>query len=354
VGFTSETILFYILLGDYFMKIREVIDTFLDQAILAERTKIIYRPFLEGIFNITKNIDIEDLKVSHVSKYKQQLYSSKKSIDQVHKAIVTIRSLLKWTTQNYDFNVLDYNKLAVPKVNYKSYGYFTKEEIQKLRNVIKNQRYTHQANILRDQIIFETVYSTGLRSNELRNLKISDLDLNKSEADVIGKGNKPAKVYFTTTTKKIISEYLKTRDDDCPYLVITRDYVNKRPTTQVCYEFIRCRFNRWGKMAGLKKCHPHMLRKSFCTEIWKQSGDILQTSRLARHADVSVTQRYILTDQATDKEAHATYLGNNRRFVFEEKREGRIVIKAEVFCGEGINPKRAKLAMREAVDKLLS
>ena len=166
-------------------------------------------------------------------------------------------------------------------------------------------RKMHKALIpLRDRALLLVLADTGLRIHEACNLRIRDIDWPKKSAVIIGKGDKEARVLFSARALDALRLYLDARAP-------LDSMHNGRGTALPA-------FSRHDRGAGLKvqaitkeggyhivktrarealgedhSIHPHVFRHYFITNAYKRSGgDLLLASKLARHSNVSVTQRY--------------------------------------------------------------
>lgn len=143
---------------------------------------------------------------------------------------------------------------------------------------------------------------TGMRSSELANLKIEDVNLRDKEIRIyLGKGRKSRTVYFEAKTAKVIWQYLKEyRDRVSPKepLFLTQagnpmvnDNVNKI-------------INRVGKRAGVNPCNPHRFRHTFAIFYLRNGGDVITLQKLLGHESRDMTNRYLALSQADFGRAH--------------------------------------------------
>jgi len=143
---------------------------------------------------------------------------------------------------------------------------------------------------LRNKLITEFIFSTGVRISECINMKICDLDFNEYTGKVVsGKGNKDRliilsknwvesyKKYIDKRNKDIKSEYLFCNKDGAPLSV---DTVQK---------FLKIS----AKNAGINKAvSPHKLRHSFATSLLENDVNIRYIQQLLGHANLNTTQIY--------------------------------------------------------------
>lgn len=148
---------------------------------------------------------------------------------------------------------------------------------------------------IRDQAMWELMYSCGLRVSELVGIEISQLDLNVGEVRVIGKGNKERIVPIGALAVTAMKAWLPSRQS----VVIPgemRVFVSNRGaglTSRTVQKRLRdCAVSR-----GIDfNVHPHMLRHSFATHILESSGDLRAVQELLGHSNISTTQVYTHLD----------------------------------------------------------
>lgn len=159
--------------------------------------------------------------------------------------------------------------------------------------------------MLRDQVVLEILYYTGIRATECVNLKIQDINFLNRIIRIIGKGNKERLVPFTTNCKKTIERYLK----ECrPNLAIKQQEPSntlilsgegKKLTTRGLEYILEQIELKTGNFVGL---HPHILRHSFATHLLENGADLRVIQELLGHESLNATQVYThVTDEAMKK-----------------------------------------------------
>ena len=158
---------------------------------------------------------------------------------------------------------------------------------------------------LRMRTLCQLLLSTGMRISEALSLNCKDIDFEKAEAIIIGKGDKQRTIYFTEECLKWIRLYLSKRRDDQPALFIT----SGRPRRLKRYDLSKT-FSYHAKLAGLtKRVHPHILRHTFATLMINNGCDIFHVKNLLGHSDIKTTAKYYLgVDKSATKAAHEKYL----------------------------------------------
>ncbi len=167
---------------------------------------------------------------------------------------------------------------------------FTAVEIDNLRMACKRPV---------DRAIIETMLSSGIRCEEMCNLKISDVDFDRKTIRIRrGKGGKDRIVYISDVAAAHIRTYLEKRKETCDYLFASRTGGNY--TKRGVQDLVK----RIGEKAGVENVHPHRFRRTFATEARRRGMDIHTISKLMGHSNIATTERYIYT---ADDQLQAEY-----------------------------------------------
>ena len=146
---------------------------------------------------------------------------------------------------------------------------------------------------LRDALILELLYSTGVRVSELVNICISDINFNKKEIKIFGKGSKERIVLYGNTCSDLLDEYInKSRNElyseySNDYLLLTKKgrKINQREIRTIIDNIV--------KEAGLKiHISPHVLRHTFATDLLNNGADLRSVQELLGHESLSTTTIY--------------------------------------------------------------
>jgi site-specific recombinase XerD len=144
----------------------------------------------------------------------------------------------------------------------------------------------------RDYIMIALLYATGIRREELTNIKLTDLDMASGTVTVTGKGNKIRVVPVGDTTLEDLRAYLARRDEflamrqaRTPYLLLNR---LGRPLTVRSVDRL---VKQFGKGEGMEFT-PHTLRHSFATHLLENGADLMLIKEILGHSSLSTTQKY--------------------------------------------------------------
>lgn len=144
---------------------------------------------------------------------------------------------------------------------------------------------------LRDELIIELLYGTGIRLNELVTLTADRLYLQENTIKVLGKRNKERIVPINKTLKKLFEQYLESKKeagfDSCPFLLVTDKGLQLYPV------FVQRTVKRIiGAVATNEKISPHLLRHTFATHLLNRGADINSIKELLGHTSLAATQIY--------------------------------------------------------------
>ena len=179
-------------------------------------------------------------------------------------------------------------------------------------------------NNLRDALIIEVLYQTGMRQAEMLGLKDADWDLAQGQVRVFGKRQKERIIPIGNSLIALIREYLSARDELTGGLPTDTFFVRKTRTQGIqplnkntLYNIVR---TRMGEVSTLKKHSPHVLRHTFATTMLDNGADIRTIQELLGHASLGTTQVYTHT---TFEQIQRVYMATHPRAKGEEKSEKR-------------------------------
>lgn len=261
----------------------------------SDRTCKYYKTTLEFLLNsISKNyteVTTNDLR-GFLSGYSERNGASKTTIDNVRRIV---SSFFGWL-ESEDYIVKSpVRRIKKVKIGKKVKETYSDETIELLKEYATNPR---------DLCIIDFLYSTGVRVGELVKLDRSDIDFEKRECIVNGKGNKQRKVYFDATTKIHIQKYLEGRSDDCPALFCS----NLAPYQRLQISGVEIALRKIGKAAGIEKVHPHKFRRTLATKAIDKGMPIEQVQRMLGHSQIDTTLEYAMVDDSNVKLSHKKFL----------------------------------------------
>ncbi len=164
-------------------------------------------------------------------------------------------------------------KIPLPKKKKKLPNTLSKDQIKMMITSLNN---------IKHQLIIEILYSSGIRLNELRNLKYEDIDFEKNIIRINqGKGAKDRITILSSKTANKIKQFCDT------------GYILKGRKGKYSAKSIQSAIDNAAKKAGIKQqVTPHMLRHSFATHLLESGVDIRYIQALLGHSSIRTTQVY--------------------------------------------------------------
>lgn len=200
--------------------------------------------------------------------------------------------------------------ISMPKIKKTLPNYLSKEEVNCLLDIELKDHYSY-----RNKAMLELMYATGLRTSELLQLKIHDINIDYATIRIMGKGRKERIVpiadyalhYFKLYLDFYRNIFLKRKQSDYVFL----NNRGERMTRQAFFKIVK-------KLALEKHIHtdisPHILRHSFATHMIENGADIRSVQELLGHASVSTTQVYTtLSNQFVEKSYNHYHPHGNKK-----------------------------------------
>jgi site-specific recombinase XerD len=228
--------------------------------------------------------------------------------------IVALRAFLRYLLVQRDIPTLSPDKVELPKQGSRSVSFLNPGQMERLLN---SPKISNNAG-LRDRTILETLFSTGLRVSELVSLNRDQVDLERKEFGVKGKGNKIRVVFLSDTAAEWIERYLKSRRDHFKPLFIRYSGAvkteNNGEKMRLTARSIQNIVAKYAKRSGLPiEATPHTLRHSFATDLLISGADIRSVQEMLGHESIRTTQVYTHVTNRHLKEVHKAFHNRDRQ-----------------------------------------
>ncbi len=235
--------------------------------------------------------DYKDVSYDFIKGYLMVLYNRKLSRSTISRKLSALRSFYKYLFNQDIINTNPFDYVSTPKKEKKLPNYLGVIELETIFNIPDLNTSLGQRN----RLILELLYATGIRVGELVNIKLNDIDLNRKEIRILGKGNKERIDLFGEYCLDYINLFInggrtkiiKKNNSSCDYLIINNrgNKITTRAVEQIINDIV--------KKASIKKhVSPHMLRHSFATHLLNNGCDILTVKELLGHESLESTQIY--------------------------------------------------------------
>lgn len=263
--------------------------------------------FITYCNNFNKNY--LNMKYTDIKSYLTHLYEKKYKSTTISRKISALRTFYAFL---YDKNIVDKNVfeyITLPKKEKRLPKYLSNDDIDEIFKIIDISTPLG----IRNRLILELLYGSGLRVSELCNIKLSDIDFSNKSIRIIGKRKKERIVYYGEPCKRIIDLYLNgTRDEILgknknEYLIIG----NKKSNKSLSVRSVELILNNIIESTSLnKKASPHTLRHTFATHLLNDGCDILIVKELLGHSSLDTTGIYT---HISNERLRKVYLNNHPR-----------------------------------------
>ena len=258
-------------------------------------------------FMSARNINVLEVSKDDIREYLKYLDSLNFKNATIVRRLSSLRSFYNYLVSN---NLIKSNPMKLiknPKKEKKLPNFLQYDEFMKLLESIKND----DALSIRNKLILELLYATGLRVSELVNIKIKDIDFSNKVIKTLGKGSKERLVYFGDYAKELLDVYINSERNELlngkvsEYLLINNQggHLTARGVEDI--------IDRIVNEASLKhKISPHVLRHTFATHLLDNGADLLSVKELLGHESLKATQIYT---HITEERLRSVYLHSDPR-----------------------------------------
>ena len=279
----------------------------------SQKTLENYGRYLDRFLNFAKITSINQLNEELIRQYRLNLNRFRDSKNRPLKKItqnyhvIALRNFLKYLAKT-GVKTVPAEKLELGKQEDREVTFLELDEIGRLLAAPEGA----ELDAMRARAILITRFSTGMRVSELCSLNRNEIDLNRGELSVRGKGGKIRLVFLSDDAKKIIRDYIAKRPDIDEALFIripkSKNF-SKDSDLRLTPRSIQRIIKKHSIKAGImgKKISPHTLRHSYATDLLRNGADIRSVQAMLGHASVTTTQIYTHVTDKQLREVHQRY-----------------------------------------------
>lgn len=254
----------------------------------------------ESLPSPSEKLQVSDLTADRIREYRLFLsryvdekgLSLKRVTQNYH--LIAVRSFLKYMMKR-DIQTVHPEKIDLAKAESRSIKFLERSDVDRLLNMPS----LSEEEGLRDKAILELLFSTGLRVSELVSLNRDQINFERREFGVIGKGRRARVVFLSDTAVEWVTRYITNRRDDSKALFIryngpTPDSNDKDgESLRLSARSVQRMVEKYVKKAKLPiKITPHGLRHSYATDLLHNGADLRAIQEMLGHKNVSTTQIY--------------------------------------------------------------
>lgn len=259
----------------------------------SKHTLSAYATDLDQYFDFCKENGLDDksANLNHhiIRKWIVGLLEADISARTVNRKISSLKSFYRFLLRENKIMTNPMDKVLQPKYK-KNLPYFVEEKHMDI--LLDELEFTDGFAGIRDRLIIEVLYCTGIRLNELINIRLRDYANSKSTILVTGKRNKQRLIPLSKNLNNQITEYLELRKKEYTgkadgFLFLTDKGVQLYP--KFVYRLVN---NYLNKVTTIDKKSPHILRHTFATIMLNHGADLNAIKEFLGHANLSATQIY--------------------------------------------------------------
>jgi integrase/recombinase XerC len=250
--------------------------------------------FFEFINIDLQNSDAREINYQIIRAWISELVENEISPKSINRKLSSLKSFFKYL---HRLKVIDNNpmsKLSGPKIPKRLPVFIDEFDMDKL---FINIEFPDDINGMRDKLILDILYQTGIRRSEISSLKEIDIDNQNNTIKVLGKRNKERLIPISIELKRNLSEYISVKkkqnlSDDFLLLNNKGEKMSEQNLYQIVKKYLSL-------ITSIHKKSPHIIRHTFATHLLNNGADINAVKDLLGHANLSATQVY--THNTIDK-----------------------------------------------------
>ncbi|MBO4777409.1 MAG: tyrosine-type recombinase/integrase [Bacteroidales bacterium] len=249
-------------------------------------TVLSYKNDISHFFKHIGDVNLSDVTSRDVRAWVSVLSEEGIAPRSINRKLTAVRSFFYFLQRQGKLNQNVARKVHTLKAK-KRLPFFVEEE--KMTTLLDKIEFANDFAGLRDKVVIELLYTTGIRRSELLGLTPKSIDWAESSLKVLGKRKKERIIPLLPECASLIKEYLQEREkiSQCDFLIETD--TGEKPYANLIYRIVH---KYLGEVTTIDKKSPHVLRHSFATHLLNNGADINDIKELLGHANLSATQIY--------------------------------------------------------------
>ncbi|HUH75225.1 MAG TPA: tyrosine-type recombinase/integrase [Chitinophagales bacterium] len=245
--------------------------------------------------NFLNDLGIEHIylvQTQHVRLWVVDMVENHLKSSSIHRKLSSINTFYKFSLRKGKTTLNPAKGIQLPKIPQRLPKYIEQASVQKLFENLE----TNQEDFVsfRDRIVFEILYATGIRRQELILLKWKDIDMSLNQIRVLGKGGKDRFIPISEEFIKLLQSYLKICKKDFDISDVLEGNViltvrGEKAYPELIYRIVHQKL----KEIEIKtQKSPHVLRHTFATHLSNKGAPLNDIKALLGHASLASTQVY--------------------------------------------------------------
>ena len=278
--------------SSFFMELQEFINYLQFEKRFSRHTLLSYTTDLNQFSDFIKNqYDVipAQAKSSQIRAWLSGLISSGLSGKSVRRKISSLKSFYRYLESERDLAENPMLKVSAPRIS-KKLPVFVSEE--KMQTLFEEINFSQDFAGIRNRLILEMFYATGMRLSELVSLKHKDVNVSDLQIKVKGKGNKERIIPMLRPLAVTYKRYNSAKQEIFGFNITDEVFVTDKGK-KIYHKFVYRVVNSYlSRHTSAGKRSPHVLRHSFATHMLNQGADINAIKELLGHSSLSATEVY--------------------------------------------------------------
>lgn len=239
-----------------------------------------------ALFLEKNNLTIKDDNDKTLKLYLNYVYDKKISNKSISRHLSSLRTYYDFLKKENIVTENIFKNVKNPKIEKTIPNFISHDKLNEIFTSFNDSDLD-----IRNRLVIELLYATGLRVGELVNIKIKDIDFGAQSIKVLGKGSKERYVFYNNTTKEVLKKYLVVRKK---LQKKVNDYLLLNDKgTPIKEASVRKIIQTTLMKCGIKsKITPHTFRHTFATDLLNQGLDLVNVKELLGHASLNTTSIY--------------------------------------------------------------
>lgn len=246
-----------------------------------------FQVFLKDTYAIEEESTIDH---QHIRAWIIHLLEGQISPRSINRKLSTLKSFFQFLIKKGKLEKDPMLKVIAPKVGKRLPAFVEEAPLERL---LEEVSFGTDFIGIRDRLIMDLFYQTGVRRSELIHLQISDIDFQGQAIKVLGKGNKERLIPINRDLRLQIEHYLELRKETFPSILeLGQLFLTKKGKPlypKLVYNLVR---KYLSYVTTQEARSPHVLRHSFATHLSNNGADLNAIKELLGHASLAATQVY--------------------------------------------------------------
>lgn len=234
---------------------------------------------------------VEEVDADLVRSWIVHLLEEKNAPVSVNRKLSSLKSFFKFLMKEQIVTVDPVRFVLGPKTK-KRLPVFIKEK--DMERLLDSEDFDNDFEGIRDRLILEMLYDTGVRRSELVGIRDADIDYDAMQVKVTGKRNKQRLIPFAERLKSLMLAYKEVRNrevgSDEGWFFVRKD--GRPVTASFLYTIVK---KKLSLIPTLARCSPHVLRHSFATSMLNNGAELNAVKELLGHSSLASTSVYTHT-----------------------------------------------------------